>query len=45
MTEQYPPGEFEKENHSEFFTAKGERVRSKSELLISEQLCKHGIPY
>ena len=45
MTEQYPPGEFEKENHSKFFTAKGERVRSKSELLISEQLCKHGIPY
>ena len=34
-----------KENHSEFYTAKGERVRSKSELLISEQLCKYGIPY
>lgn len=45
MTEQYPPGEFKKENHSEFYTAKGERVRSKSELLISEQLCKYGIPY
>ena len=23
MMEQYPPGEFKKENHSEFFTAKG----------------------
>lgn len=45
MEEQYPPGTFEKENRSEFFTAKGERVRSKSELLISERLCKYEIPY
>lgn len=45
LAEQYSPGKFEEENRSEFYTAKGERVRSKSELLISERLCKYEIPY
>ena len=34
-----------KENTSEFFTAKGERVRSKSEILIADALNRHNIPY
>ena len=29
----------------EFYTSKGERVRSKSEVLIADALARHGIPY
>ena len=29
----------------EFYTARGERVRSKSELIIADLLCKEGVPY
>ena len=34
-----------KENTSEHYTAKGERVRSKSEILIADALNRYGIPY
>lgn len=32
-------------NDPEYFTAKGERVRSKSEILIADALYRHNIPY
>ena len=34
-----------KEEDQEFYTAKGERVRSKSEILIADALGRHNIPY
>lgn len=34
-----------KEKFAEFYTDNGERVRSKSEILIANALKKHGIPY
>lgn len=34
-----------KENTPEYYTAKGERVRSKSEILIANALFRHNIPY
>lgn len=34
-----------KENTPEHYTAKGERVRSKSEILIADALFRHNIPY
>lgn len=34
-----------KEDDQEFYTAKGERVRSKSEILIADALGRHNIPY
>lgn len=36
---------FDKENITEFYTIKGERVRSKSEKIIADVLCRYGIPY
>lgn len=33
------------EGDAEYFTSKGERVRSKSEMIIADILAKHGIPY
>ena len=33
------------ENSPEYYTAKGERVRSKSEILIADALSRHNIPY
>lgn len=36
---------FDKENITEFYTIKGERVRSKSEKIIADELCRYGIPY
>lgn len=33
------------ENVPEYFTSKGERVRSKSEILIADSLARHGIAY
>ena len=45
LEEEYEPGIFEETNNSEFYTEKGERVRSKSELLIAEHLNRYGIPY
>lgn len=40
----YQGKEFE-ENTPEFFTVKGERVRSKSEIIIADLLAREGIPY
>lgn len=40
----YQGKEFET-NMPEFFTAKGERVRSKSEIIIADLLAREGIPY
>lgn len=34
-----------REGESEFLTSKGERVRSKSEMIIADILAKHGVPY
>lgn len=34
-----------REGEPEFLTSKGERVRSKSEMIIADILAKHGIPY
>ena len=45
LEEEYEPGLFDDDNTTEFFTVKGERVRSKSEVLISEHLNRYGIPY
>lgn len=33
------------ENATDYFTAKGERVRSKSEIMIADALSRHKIPY
>lgn len=33
------------ESTSEFYTAKGEKVRSKSEVIIADVLSREGIPY
>ena len=45
MEEEYEPGRFDNDNTTEFFTLKGERVRSKSEVLISDYLNRYEIPY
>ena len=42
--ESYYGKEFQKET-PEFYTSKGERVRSKSEIIIADMLSKEGIPY
>ncbi len=36
---------FEKSDDSEFYTARGERVRSKSEIMIADALFRRNIPY
>lgn len=36
---------FEEENTTTYYTIKGERVRSKSEKIIADELYRHGIPY
>ena len=38
-------GEFDENNRTEFYTRKGERVRSKSELIIAEELQRYQVPY
>ena len=40
----YPPSEFRK-NDPEFYTKKGDRVRSKSEIIIADMLKERTIPY
>ena len=37
--------EFGEENKTVYYTIKGERVRSKSEKIIADELYRHGIPY
>ena len=41
---EYEKKAFEK-NAPEYYTAKGERVRSKSEILIADALSRHNVPY
>ena len=43
--EEYVGLGFEEDNHTEFFTNRGERVRSKSEKIIADELDRWGIPY
>lgn len=42
---EYEGKSFDKENTTEFYTIKGERVRSKSEKIIADELYRYGIPY
>lgn len=42
---EYQGKEFNEEDTREYYTSKGERVRSKSEKIIADELCRHGIPY
>ncbi|MBQ9321830.1 MAG: hypothetical protein IJ239_05705, partial [Eubacterium sp.] len=41
---QYPKKGFSEEG-PEFYTSKGERVRSKSEVIIADTLARMGVPY
>lgn len=41
----YVKKSFDEGDWSEFWTDRGERVRSKSEVLIANALCKKGVPY
>lgn len=42
---EYTEGEFDEQNSTEYYTIKGERVRSKSEKIIADELTRRGIPY
>lgn len=42
---EYPRMGFDEEDSTDFFTSKGERVRSKSEIVIADALARKGIPY
>lgn len=44
LSQNYPSGYFE-EGEPEYHTQKGERVRSKSEMIIANELLKYGVPY
>ncbi len=44
-TKEYEGLPFSPEDTSEFYTAKGERVRSNSEVMIADTLYRHDIPY
>lgn len=43
--EEYAGLEFDEDDKTEFFTNRGERVRSKSEKIIADELNRQGIPY
>ena len=43
--EKYDPGNFNEDDKSEYYTEKGERVRSKAEVIIANALYMRGIPY
>ena len=45
MEEKFEGGKFEEEDHTEFYSVKGERVRSKSELIIADELYRYHVPY
>lgn len=45
MEEVYEPSVFQEDDNSEFYTIRKERVRSKSELIIADELYRYGIPY
>lgn len=42
---QYNGKEFSDDDITEYYTSKGERVRSKSEKIIADELYRYGIPY
>ena len=42
---EYQGKEFNEEDIREYYTSKGERVRSKSEKIIADELYRNGIPY
>ena len=42
---QYTGKEFDELDITEYYTSKGERVRSKSEKIIADELYRYGIPY
>jgi len=41
----YEPKGFSEEDRKEYYTAKGERVRSKSEMIIANELFRYAVPY
>ena len=43
--EEYSPGSFDENDNTEYYTSKGERVRSKSEKIIADELNEAEIPY
>lgn len=45
LEEEYESGKFDEKNYTEFISLKGERVRSKSELLISDHLNRFNVAY
>ncbi len=42
---EYPQMGFTENDNSDYFTSKGERVRSKSEIVIADALTRKGVPY
>ena len=45
MEEEYEPLTFDEDDKTEFYTLRNERVRSKSELIIADELYRYQIPY
>lgn len=45
MAEKYEPGYFNEDDSTEYYTIKGERVRSKSEKIIADELYRYEVPY
>lgn len=45
MSEEYEPLEFDPNDKTELYSAKGERVRSKAERIIADELFRYNIPY
>lgn len=45
LVEKYEPLAFQEDDKTEFYTLRNERVRSKSELIIADELCRYEIPY
>ena len=45
MKEEYEPSTFGDDDKTELYTLQNERVRSKSELIIADELFRYGIPY
>ena len=43
--EEYVPGSFDDNDRTEYYTRKGERVRSKSEKIIADELAEAEVPY
>ena len=45
LDEKYEPSIFEEDDKTEFYTLRNERVRSKSELIIADELYRYQVPY